>query len=84
MIRPLGDRVLVREDKAEATIAGGVLLPVSVQSKPNRGVVVAVGTNEMVVSVNDNVIFGQYTGTELSVDGEIFLLMREADIFAIV
>ena len=92
-IRPLHDRVIVRREEEEAKTAGGILLPGSAQEKPHRGVVVAVGSGRVLdngdvrpvdVKVGDKVYFGKYSGTEIKVDGEELLIMREDDIIAIV
>jgi len=91
-IRPLHDRVVVRRMEEEKTSAGGIVLPGSAAEKPTEGEVVAVGngqiTNDGVraldVKVGDKVMFGQYAGTEVKVDGEDFLIMQEQDIFAVI
>ena len=92
-IRPLRDRVVVRRAEEETTTAGGIVLPGASQEKPTKGEVVAVGEGrvadsgaavEMVVKVGDTVLFGQFAGQEVNVDGEKLLVMREDDIMAIV
>lgn len=91
-IRPLHDRVLVRRAEEEVTTAGGIVLPGSAQEKPMKGEVIAVGHGKVLdngekhplcVKVGDKVIFGKYSGTEIKVDGEDLLMMREDDIMAI-
>ncbi len=91
-IRPLHDRVVVRRMEEETTSAGGIVLPGSAAEKPNQGEVVAVGNGqvtdsgirELDVKVGDTVMFGQYAGTEIKVDGEPLLIMQENDIVAVI
>jgi chaperonin GroES len=92
-IRPLHDRVLVRRQEEETKTAGGIVLPGSAAEKPSRGEVVAAGkgkVNEkgevrpMDVKVGDKVIFGQYAGNTVKVDGEEFLIMTENEILAVI
>jgi chaperonin GroES len=87
-IKPLADRVLVRPAQAEEKTASGIIIPDSAKEKPLKGEVVAVGNGtkdeEMVVNVADVVLYGKYAGTELDVDGEKLLIMRQSDILAIV
>jgi chaperonin GroES len=86
-ITPLADRVVVRAATAEEKTTGGIIIPDTAKEKPQRGIIVAVGNGKkdepMTVKVGDNVLYGKYAGTELTVDGEDFLIMRESDIFAI-
>ena len=92
-LRPLNDRVIIKRVEEEAMSAGGIVLPDSAKEKPSQGEVVAVGngaTNSkgelqaMSVAVGDTVLFGKYSGTEVDVDGDELLVMREDDIIAIV
>ena len=91
-ITPLGDRVIVKPKEAEETTKGGIILPDTVQEKPIEGSIVAVGPGksedgkmvEMTVKVGDTVLYGKYGGTEISVEGDEYLIMRESDIFGIV
>ncbi|HAU01764.1 MAG: co-chaperone GroES [Porticoccaceae bacterium] len=93
-IRPLHDRVIVRREEEEAKTAGGILLPGSAQEKPNRGVVVAVGSGRVLdngdvrpvdVKVGDKVVFGKYAGQDtIDVDGEELIILSESDIKAVV
>ncbi len=92
-IRPLHDRVIVRRKEEERTTAGGIVIPDSATEKPSTGEILAVGngrTNDagevrpLDVKVGDTVYFGKYAGTELKVDGEELLIMREDDIIAVV
>ncbi|CAN5447814.1 co-chaperone GroES [soil metagenome] len=86
-IKPLADRVLVKADAAEETTKSGLFIPDTAKEKPMRGVVIAVGNGKVdepiTVKVGDKVLYGKYAGTELSVEGEEYLIMRESDIYAI-
>ncbi|MBV1887760.1 MAG: co-chaperone GroES [Urechidicola sp.] len=86
-IKPLADRVLVEPVAAETTTASGIIIPDSAKEKPQKGTVVAVGTGtkeeKLTVKVGDTVLYGKYAGTELTVEGSNYLIMRESDIFAI-
>lgn len=87
-IKPLADRVIVEAAPAESTTASGIIIPDTAKEKPQRGTVVAVGTGKkdepMTVKVGDTVLYGKYAGTEITVEGKEYLIMRESDIFAIV
>ncbi len=87
-ITPLHDRVIVRAAAAETKTAGGIIIPDTAKEKPQRGTVVAVGTGKkdepMTVKSGDIVLYGKYAGTEITVDNEELLIMRESDILAIV
>lgn len=86
-IKPLADRVLVEPAAAEVKTASGIIIPDSAQEKPQKGTVVAVGPGKKdeptTVKVGDTVLYGKYSGTEISYEGKDFLIMKEADIFAI-
>ncbi|MDP7018116.1 MAG: co-chaperone GroES [Pirellulaceae bacterium] len=90
-IRPLDDRVVVQPSAAEATTAGGIVLPDSAQEKPQRGKIVAVGPGRLLdngnrgdlsVSVGDEVIYGKYGGSDIEVNSEEYKILRESDILA--
>ena len=87
-IRPLADRVLIKPAAAEEKTLGGIIIPDSAKEKPLKGEIVAVGNGpkdeEMVVKVGDNVLYGKYAGTEIELDGEKYLIMRQSDILAII
>ena len=87
-IKPLADRVLVEPAPAEETTAGGIIIPDTAKEKPQRGKIVAVGNGKpdepMTVKVGDTILYGKYSGTELSFDGNDYLMMRESDILAII
>ncbi len=87
-IKPLSDRVLIEPAKAEEVTSGGIIIPDSAKEKPLKGKVKAVGNGtkdeEMVVKAGDTVLYGKYAGTEIEVDGEKLLMMRQSDILAIV
>ncbi|MEX2513393.1 MAG: co-chaperone GroES [Cyclobacteriaceae bacterium] len=86
-IQPLADRVLVEPAAAEEKTASGLYIPDTAKEKPQKGTVVAIGSGKkdepLTVKVGDTVLYGKYAGTELSVEGADYLIMREADIFAI-
>lgn len=87
-IQPLADRVLIKPAAAEEKTIGGIIIPDSAKEKPLRGEVLAVGNGtkdeEMVLKVGDQVLYGKYAGTELEVDGEKYLIMRQSDVLAVV
>jgi chaperonin GroES len=92
-IRPLHDRVVVRRKEEEQQTAGGILLPGSAKEKPSQGEVLAVGNGRVLdngdvraldLKVGDTVVFGQYSGSTVKVDGEELLIMSESDIFGVV
>ena len=87
-IRPLADRVIIEPAAAETKTASGIIIPDTAQEKPQGGTVVAVGPGKkdepMTVSVGDVVLYGKYSGTEFKYEGGDYLIMREADIMAIV
>ena len=86
-IKPLADRVLVQHAPAEEKV-GGIIIPDTAKEKPQRGTVVAVGDgtkdDPMVLKDGDTVLYGKYSGTELEVEGEKYLMMRQSDVLAIV
>lgn len=93
MLKPLGDRVLVKPDAAEQKTASGLYIASNAQEKPQRGEIIAVGAGKvgengerlpMDVKVGDVVIYGKFGGNEVKVDGETCLLMRADDIYAVV
>ncbi|MEG1615898.1 MAG: co-chaperone GroES [Bacteroidales bacterium] len=87
-IKPLADRVLVKPAPAEEKTIGGIIIPDSAKEKPQRGEVVAVGNGtkeeEMILKPGDTVLYGKYAGTELEFEGTSYLIMRQADVLAIV
>jgi len=91
-IQPLSDRVMVRVLEAEEKTKGGIVLPDTAKEKPQQAEVVAVGTGKtqegktipLEVKVGDKILFGKYSGTELTLDGEEYLMLKEEDIVAIV
>ena len=86
-IKPLADRVLVKPDPAEEKTAGGLIIPDTAKEKPLAGTVVAAGPGtedvKMEVSPGDKVLYGKYAGTEITHDGETYLMMKQNDIFAV-
>jgi chaperonin GroES len=87
-IKPLADRVLVEAAAAEDKTAGGIIIPDTAKEKPQKGTVVAVGPGKkdepMTVKIGDSVLYGKYAGTEITVDGDNYLIMRESDIVAVI
>ena len=87
-VRPLADRVIVKQIAAESVTKSGIIIPDTAQEKPNQGTVVAVGAGKpdepLTVSVGDSIIYGKYAGTPFQIDGTEYLIMRESDIFAII
>ncbi len=87
-IKPLADRVLVEPAAAEEKTASGLFIPDTAKEKPQKGVIIAVGNGKkdepLTVKVGDTVLYGKYAGTEINVEGQEFLIMRESDIFAVI
>jgi chaperonin GroES len=87
-IKPLADRVLVQPAPAEEKTSGGIIIPDTAKEKPQKGTVIAIGEgtkdNPVTLKPGDNVLYGKYAGTELSFDGEDYLIMRESDIYAVI
>ena len=92
-IQPLGDRVIVKPNEAEEKTKSGIILPDTAKEKPIEGQIVAVGAGKvteegktvaMTVKVGDTVLYGKYSGTEVKIEGEEYLIMRESDIYGIV
>lgn len=92
-IRPLRDRVVIRRKEEEALSAGGIVLPGSAKEKPNQGEIVAVGdgavldngdVRPLALKVGDQVIFGQYSGNAVTIDGEELIIMSEGEIYGVV
>lgn len=86
-IKPLADRVLIKAAPAEEKTAGGIIIPDTAKEKPLQGEVLAVGNGtkdeEMVLKAGDTVLYGKYAGTEVELDGEKFLIMRQSDVLAV-
>jgi len=87
-ITPLSDRVIVEPAVTEEKTAGGIIIPDSAKEKPQKGLVVAAGPGKkdepVTVKVGDTILYGKYAGTEISVEGGEYLIMRESDVLAIV
>jgi chaperonin GroES len=92
-IRPLYDRLVVKREEEEETSAGGIILTDSAKEKPSRGTVMAIGEGKLLdsgdvrqspIKVGDNVLFGKYAGTEVSLDGEDYIVMREEDVMGVI
>ncbi len=86
-IKPLADRVLVKAAPAEEKTIGGIIIPDTAKEKPLQGTVLAVGNGtkdeEMVLKAGDTVLYGKYAGTEVELEGEKYLIMRQSDILAV-
>jgi chaperonin GroES len=92
-IRPLQDRILVRRLEEEETSKGGIIIPDTAKEKPSEGVVIAVGKGKVTedgktlpldVKKKDRILFGKYSGSDISIDGEEYLVMREDDVLGII
>ena len=92
-IKPLDDRVLVKQSDAEETTAGGIVLPDAAREKPQRGKIIATGPGklldsgkrgEMSVKKGDEVFYGKYAGTEIKIDGSDYVILRESDVLAVI
>ncbi len=92
-IKPLGDRVLIKPSEEKEKTKGGIVLPDTAKEKPQEGKIVAVGegrktedgkTIPLTLKVGDRVLYGKYSGTEITVDGEEYLIMREEDVLAVI
>jgi len=93
MLKPLSDRIVVKQVEAPKETPGGIIVPESAQEKPQEGTVIAVGDGRisdsgelipMSVKACDTIIYGKYSGTEIEVNGENYIIMRESDVLAIV
>ena len=86
--KPLADRVLVEPEAAEEKTASGIIIPDTAKEKPQKGKIIAIGEgttdHKMIVKVGDRVLYGKYSGTELTIDDTDYLIMKESDIFGIV
>ena len=86
-IKPLADRVLVKPAAAEEKTAGGIIIPDTAKEKPLQGEILAVGQGtkdeEMVLKAGDQVLYGKYAGTEVELDGEKYIIMRQSDVLAV-
>jgi chaperonin GroES len=87
-IKPLADRVLIRPVAAETTTAAGIIIPDTAKEKPLRGEVIAVGQGtkdeQMVLKAGNHVLYGKYAGTEIEIDNEKLLIMRQSDVLAVI
>lgn len=87
-IKPLADRVIVQPAAAETMTKGGLIIPDTAKEKPQKGTIVAAGPGKkdepVTVKVGDSVLYGKYSGTEITIDGQEYLIMRESDIFAVI
>ena len=90
-VKPLADRVIVKALEAEEKTAGGIIIPDNAKEKPQKGEIIAVGEGkiadsgqkiEMSLKTGDTVLYGKYSGTEINIEGEDYLIMRESDVLA--
>ncbi|MEX1000599.1 MAG: co-chaperone GroES [Crocinitomicaceae bacterium] len=88
MLKPLADRVLIEPAPAEEKTASGIIIPDTAKEKPLKGKVVAAGPGKkdepMTVKKGDSVLYGQYSGTEIKLEGKTYLIMRESDVYGII
>ena len=85
-VKPLSDRIVVRQADAEEMSSGGIILPDTAQEKPQQGKVMSIGPGKLIkmsLKVGDRVLYGKYSGTEVTIDGEEYVFMRESDILAV-
>lgn len=92
-VRPLHDRLLVRRIEEKETVKGGIIIPDTAKEKPQEGVVLAVGNGKILdngtkisldVKVGDKILFGKYSGTDIKIDGEEVLILREDEVLAVI
>ena len=87
-IKPIADRIVVEPALAEQKTAGGIIIPDTAKEKPQKGIIVAVGNGKkdepMTVKEGDTVLYGKYAGTEITIDGKEYLIMKESDVYAII
>ena len=92
-VKPLDDRVLIKQSQAEEKTAGGIVLPDTAKEKPQRGKVIAVGPGKLLddgkraapsVKKGDEVYYGKYSGTEITIDGEKYVILHETDVLAVI
>ncbi|MBN1575227.1 MAG: co-chaperone GroES [Chitinispirillaceae bacterium] len=91
-VKPLSDRIIIRPLEAEQKTAGGIIIPDNAKEKPQKGEVIAIGAGkiadngqkiDMSLKTGDTVLYGKYSGTEVSIDGTDYLIMRESDVLAV-
>jgi len=92
-IKPLEDRVVIKPAPPDEKVQGGIIIPDTAKEKPQKGEIVAIGPGKvsdagekipMTVKVGDNILYGKYSGTEVTIDGEEYLIVRESDILAVI
>jgi chaperonin GroES len=92
-VKPLDDRVLVKQSEAEERTAGGIVLPDTAKEKPQKGAVIAVGVgklldsgvrSKMTLKKGDEVFYGKYSGTEIKIDGDEYVILKESDVLAVI
>jgi chaperonin GroES len=87
-IKPIGERVLIEATEAETKTAGGIIIPDNAQEKPQQGVVIAVGDGtaevKLTLKAGDKVLYGKYSGTEITFEGKKYMIMKESDVLAVI
>jgi len=87
-IKPIGERVLIEALEAETKTAGGIIIPDNAQEKPQQGVVIAVGDGtaevKLTLKAGDKVLYGKYSGTEITFEGKKYMIMKESDVLAVI
>jgi chaperonin GroES len=81
--KPLGDRLLIQRVEESNTTASGIIIPDNAKEKPSKGKVIAIGSEVEDINVDDTVVFGKYSGNEISIDGTEYLIMESSDIFGL-
>jgi chaperonin GroES len=87
-IKPIGERVLIESLEAETKTAGGIIIPDNAQEKPQQGIVIGVGDGtaeiKLTLKAGDKVLYGKYSGTEISFEGKKYMIMKESDVLAVI
>lgn len=83
-VKPLGNRILVKKEAAETKTASGLYIPEAAQEKTQTAIVIAIGTDDISVKINDKIIFNKFSGTIIKIDGEEFLILKIDDVIAVI
>ncbi|UFH58864.1 co-chaperone GroES [Sulfurovum mangrovi] len=81
--KPLGDRLLVERVEEVSTTASGIIIPDNAKDKPSQGTVIAIGSDVEEINVGDTIVFGKYSGTEITIDSKVYLIMEQSDALGI-
>ena len=84
LIKPLHDRIIVKPIPTESVTSSGLIIPDTAKEKPQKGTIYAVGSKVEICKENDTVLYGKYAGTDIELNGEPYLIMRESDVFAVI